>query len=163
MLTMNVSRSLAGSRTNRDDAAERERVSLESAIVSHASCLLLSVPDLSTSDRQFLYDIRRREARFPIQSWARLAAITRRSLRPAHRAQMHELFKRAEVQPCALTDLIEASLAETEAQAIGDVAVQRFLFDRTAANQREAKASMLGHRECIDALVTMIERIPVAA
>jgi hypothetical protein len=164
MITSTQFTNLAPRRTNPSNTLNPlSRETLEQAIIAHASCLLMSVPDLSDSERQFLYDIRRQEGRFPTQSWARLLALTGRSRRVEHRSQLGRLFDRSDLPAAALIALKAAALFETEKQGPGDVWIQRLIAEPTPENRDKCSAALRGHRAALDALIVEVERMRVLA
>lgn len=130
-------------------------------LMTVSRCLLLSVPDLTKGDRQFLYDVMRDEARFPVRGLQRLLDISRRSARPAHREKMAELLRTYCIPADESMDVVAASIAETQAQGQGDVAVHVFLFDRTAAHRAEALDRMSEHMACVRRLLDVVGVTPV--
>lgn len=161
MITSTQIANLAAPRTNPIKTISRE--TLEQAIVTHASCLLFSVPDLTDAERQFLYDIRRKEGRFPTQQWARLLDLTGRSRREEHRAQLGRLFNRSDLPIAALVAVKAAALYETQKQGPGDVSVQHLLSEPTAKHRDATLQALRAHRDAIDALMTEVEHMPVLA
>jgi hypothetical protein len=161
MITNAQFANLAQRRT--DPATTITRETLEQAIMTHARCLLISVPDLSTNERQFLYDICRREGRFPTQQWARLLELTGRSRREDHRAQLGRLFNRSDLPVAALVAVKAAALTETERQGPGDVSVQQLLNEPTTKNRDATSRALRAHRAALDALIVEVDRMPVLA
>jgi len=151
----------AGLATHRTNPSTQAR--LDAALVTHASCLLLSVPDLSKDERQFLYDIRRQEGRIATKGWARLLDLTVRSHRASHRRQLGRIFDRTELQPEVYAGVWAASLRETERQGTADIAMQELLSDPSATAREKAVMAHKGHRAALDQLITELERLPVAA
>lgn len=126
-----------------------------------ASCLLLTVPSLSPAERQFLYDIRRDEARFPTRAIQRLMELSRRSSRPAHREKISEVIRKHSLPLDESLDVVAASIAETRAQGEADVAVHVFLHDRSPANRERAETALTEHCATMRTLLDVVKATAV--
>jgi hypothetical protein len=164
LLTTNLAAGLAASRTNSESRTSRPTVPTVAqhqqflrSLNLHAACLLLSVPNLSGEDRQFLHDIRRSEGRYGMRAIERLMLLSARSLRKAHRIQLGEMIREmSEPATSDPADLYVADMAETEMQSAFDLSVKRFRQFPTRANQ---EAALKDGREQIAATETVMESI----
>jgi hypothetical protein len=165
MITRSTSAMLAPSRTNH--AAHRAPVrpastrNLIDDLMTVARCLLVSVQDLSKSDRQFLYDMLRDDGRFPVTGLRRLLELSRRSGRKAHREKMPELLRAYCIPDDDSMDIVAASIAETQAQGAGDVTVHRFLFDRSESLRIQTAEALTEHMVALRRLLDIVNATPV--
>lgn len=150
MLTnQNVAGRLASTREQPEGRLSPSRISTERGqlvqrreqfrrvMMLHAGCLLLSVPNLTPDERQFLYDIRREEARTCMTGIPyRLVELTARSTNRTHREQLGKML--ASEGNGATMDLYAADVSETRAQGEFDIAVKKFRQFPSAINREEA-------------------------
>lgn len=119
--------------------------------------LLFSAVGIAAADRQFLHDLSRGEARFPMKTFRRLNAIAAHSTKPEDREGPAELM-RADIltQTHRHLSLVAAFDAETEAVGPADVAQRRLERAITRATIDEASLTLTRQlvttREALDAV-----------
>lgn len=120
--------------------------------------LLFSTPRLASTDRQFLYDVARQEARFPMTGLRRLMAIAAHSTKPEDREALPELIRAECLVGVHAVDVAIAFDEETAAQGIADVAqraYERHPSPTTQARVVEAfTAHLTGLRRSLDAVLS---------
>jgi hypothetical protein len=120
------------------------QLTLQARLAQIAHRLRCSVPALDRGERQFLRDLDRKEARYPMRALVRLTHIAARSTLDHHREALpqlvHELItaQRTDVEPL---DVDAAFDRETEAQAEFDKAQRAYDHAPTPANHARAIAA----------------------
>jgi hypothetical protein len=121
-----------------------------------ARMLFMSTPRASDSDKQFLHDVARAEARFPMRGLERLARIAQQSTRPEHREALTLLVREFSTPRFGYVSLPAAFDEETRTQGIADMEQRRFERERTRINQERAiealHAQEIATREAIAAV-----------
>lgn len=129
----------------------------EEQLQSLAQRLLSSVLGLTTADKQFLRDLARDEARYPMRTLRRLIGLAAMSVRPEDREALAELV-RAEIlaQTQSAFCLATAFDHETEANGAADVAQRAYERERTRSTWEWCLSTltrqMAATRQAIDAV-----------
>lgn len=119
-------------------AVRKNPESFEAGLALVARRLLFSAVGLSDGDRQFLHDVTRSEARFPMRALQRLVAISRRSVQPDDREALPELIRREILGDESAMTVAAAFDFETSAQGEADMAQRRYERNRQCPAARAA-------------------------
>ncbi len=124
---------------------------------SVARQLYFSTPYASKTDRQFLQDLARDEARVQMKQLQHLMAIASKSTRPEHKVALVDLVRmHCDVEQECL-DVVVASDLETEVQGPADLDTRMFEHRRDRPSKERALASLRRHFAAIRALIDSIE------
>ena len=140
---------------------QREQA-IQDAIRVMAGRFLLSVPDLSDAERQYLTDIRRTDPRYKHLNIVRLIELSNRSKSASDRVHFQELVRAHTYSEAPVPDVITASNRETESNGPCDVAIRDFEQHPTHETKERAVSATREQLDATRELLDAVEHTEVA-